>query len=425
MKSPGLVTHPMHESSPRARHARTRALLLLAALLAAASPAAAQPAEPLPAPAEATLPAPAQPLSDGAQPAPAQPAAAVQPAAATQPAPALGEPRIHHGPVSVAQAGHDVHIRAEIEEPHRIKRAILYVSAPNASSPREVLFQRAPTGPYVAVVPGLDVRPPGFAYAIELELVDGTRVAAFATRARPFRVAVPPDLEDARERALLTRLDGRRSVVSASGEYVLFGRTAATVVDPDTGLTEQRDIRDQYYRVESGYTYRPLGTVAEFSIRIGVVRGRSVVPGETDADKFDVGLNYGSPSVRFRLADQFHLETELLTSVTEVGFSVGAGGALLVGDVYGSHLTFGVESVQTFGTRFFSRMTISAGDSLQVTPIIEVTDMPHADRFGVRLLTEVGTSLGSGVHLAARGGYQARTFTSGGPSAAAIVSYAF
>ena len=51
--------------------------------------------------------------------------------------------------------------------------------------------------------------------------------------------------------------------------------------------------------------------------------------------------------------------------------------------------------------------------------------MPHADRFGVRLLSEVAVDAGAGFHIAARGGYQARTFTSGGPSVGTTVSYSF
>ncbi len=110
---------------------------------------------------------------------------------------------------------------------------------------------------------------------------------------------------------------------------------------------EREGIQDRYYRIESGDTYRPLGTVAEISIRLGIVRGRSVVPGETDPSEFDVGLHDASPSVRFRLEESLHVETELLTSVAELGFAFGAGGAILVGDPYGSRLTFGFESVQT------------------------------------------------------------------------------
>ncbi len=111
--------------------------------------------------------------------------------------------------------------------------------------------------------------------------------------------------------------------------------------------------------------------------------------------------------------------------MTEVGFSVGTGAALLVGDPYGSKLTLGFESIQVFGTRMYSRMDIVARRDLIVAPIVEVTDMPHADRFGVRLLTEARYDAGRGFGVGLRAGYQARVATSGGPTGGLHASYAF
>jgi hypothetical protein len=334
-------------------------------------------------------------------------------------------PRLHHAPPSVAPAGEALTVKADIVQPHLVKNAWLVYRATTRGPIQTTPFRRASDGPYLAIVPAEQVEAPALYYAIELETVEGKRVQVFASRNAMFRVSVPAEYDDLRERALLERLDGRRSEVTTSAEYVLFGSTDATIADPVAGTSRVEGIQDRYYRIESGYTYRPLGTVAEFSIRLGLVRGRSVVPGETDTSQFDVGLNYGSPRVRFRIDDALHVETGLLTSVTEVGFSLGAGGAVLVGDPYGTHLTFGFETVQTFGTRMFSRMDIAASDRVMVAPVIELTDMPHADRYGVRLMSEVAYDAGAGVRLAARGGYQARTFTSGGPSVGTSLSYAF
>src|SRR5262249_21210411 len=134
--------------------------------------------------------------------------------------------------------------------------------------------------------------------------------------------------------------------------------------------------------------------------------------------------------VRFRLADAWHLETELLTSITEVGFSVGTGGALLIGDPYGSKLslgfeTIGIEKSTYFGRRFYTKMDILATCRLILSPMIEVTDMPHAEAFGVRLLGEADMDLGRGFMLGLRGGYQARKSTSGGPSVGGNLALAF
>ena len=339
-------------------------------------------------------------------------------------------PRLHHAPVSVSRAHEPLIVTAEIQHPELVKRAILAYRSSDGAPYTEVEFRRGAPGPYVAQVPGEAVNPPEIAYVIELEGLDGTRAPVFAARAEPARVLVPEELMDARERALLARLDGRRSRFAVSGEYVDFGYSKANVVS-NAGLASQ-NVHDQFFRVEGSYTYRPLRTITEFSLRVGVVRGNSPVPvfdaqapGKSEADRYKVGLNYGAPTVRLRLNDSVHLEGEFLTSVTETGFSVGTGGAILLGDPYGSKLTLGFESIQVFGTRFWSRMDIRASDRIAVAPIIEVTNMPHADNYGVRLLGEVTGELGSGFSAALRGGYQARVSTGGGPSAGATLGYAF
>lgn len=332
-------------------------------------------------------------------------------------------PRLHHAPVSVAPAGREIVVTATIEHPQRVKRVVLaYRTLGSEGAWKEVPFQRAASGPYVAVVPGEAVEAPGLAYVVELETVEGVTRALFATRAAPHHVQVTVDRLGEQERLVLARLGGRRSVVTTSAEYAYFGKVAAP--PSQVGATPAK-IADQYYRIESGYTYRMLGLVSEFGIRGGVVRGRSVVPGETNHAKYDVGLNYGAPTVRFRAADWLHVEGELLTSITEVGFSVGGGAAVLIGDPYGSKLTLGFESIQVFGTRAWSRMDLAASSRVLVAPIIEVTDMPHAARTGVRLLTEVQVDAGNGWGFAVRGGYQARDAATGGPSFGGTVAYAF
>ncbi len=334
-------------------------------------------------------------------------------------------PVVHHAPVSTGEAHRPLRIRAEIDNPHLVRRAWVVWRPAGSQATETILFQRASDGPYVAVIPGDRVADPWLEYCIEFESVDGRTFSAFASRKAMFRVAVPGNLQDLRERAMAERVSGRRSVVEASGEFVYFGKTDAVVLDPATNRLVSEGIADRYWRTEAGYTYRPLRVVSEFSIRAGVVRGQSVVPDETDESSFDVGLNYASPKVRFRAADYVFLDAALLTSVTEVGFSLGGGGALLIGDPFGTRMTFGFESVETFGTRFYTRMDISANDRYTVAPIIEVTDMPHADRYGVRLLTEVQMDAGQGFRFGLRGGYQARTYTSGGASVGTSMSYAF
>jgi hypothetical protein len=184
-------------------------------------------------------------------------------------------------------------------------------------------------------------------------------------------------------------------------------------------------VKDHYYRVEGSFTYRPLRFVTEFTSRVGVLRGQSPVPWATVHSGFDVGLDYIAQSIRFRITDAFHADVEGLTGLTEEAFRLGALSRLLIGDPYGSKLVLGMQGVQGFGWRFWSRVDIAASDRLLVSPVVEATNWPHAETYGVRLLTEIAFDAGAGVGVVAGGGYQARRSTSGGPSGALSLRYSF
>ncbi len=414
----------------------------LALTLAGASARADEP----PAPATFVAPAsdtaqPSLPASNPALPAPT-PAAEASTAQVFSGARSAPRPRVHHAPIATTPEKVPLTIAVDLEHPELVRAAVV-VYRDKKGVFGVARLMRGEGLRYLAQIPKEVVVAPSIAYAIELERVDGSTEAAFATRAEPHVVAVLEDEGEARERALDARLLGRRSVVTTSAEYVRFGETQpsgdlvcaagqdrcaeGTLITPS-----QAAVDDQYYRVEAGYTYRPLGVVSEFSLRGGVIRGTSLVPGGTfDEKAYEVGANYGAPTVRFRMADAWHLDVEFLTSITEIGFSVGFGSALLIGDPYGTKLTAGFETIGPgnddtyFGSRFFTRLDIVTGHDITVAPIIEVTDMPHADAFGVRLLGEGTVDLGSGFAATLRGGYQARRSTSGGPTLGGALSLAF
>ncbi|TKC97112.1 hypothetical protein [Polyangium fumosum] len=353
-------------------------------------------------------------------------------------APKPTTPRIHHAPIASAEPGTKLVLEASFEHAELI-RNVLVVYQTSLGEMKAVPFQRGGERGYIAVIPGEAMKAPGIGYTIEVEQTNGTRVSAFATRKQLHPVSVIEDRTDARERAALSRLGGRRSVVGVSGEYVGFGTTTGTTPIPcaagqptcQAGEEVLPSVDEQYYRVEASYTYRPLRTVSEFGFRLGLVRGWSLVSlSAFNEERYKVGLNFGSARIRFRLLDLWHLETELLTSVTEIGFSVGFGASTLIGDPYGSKLILGFESIglgdsAPFGNRFYSRLDLVAGDRVLVSPIVEVTDMPNAESYGVRLLGEVGITLGRGFSVQLRGGYQARRSTSGGPGFGGSVLYAF
>jgi hypothetical protein len=333
------------------------------------------------------------------------------PGGAAQPV-APATPLVHHAALAVAQPHTPLALRALIESPHLVRRAILvYRVLPSStalgqSTWKELDFMRAAVGPYVATVPMEDVRAPGLDYLVELELLDGRREPAFASRLVPQHVSVYEEPMDVRERLALQRLGGRRSLVGASFDYVRFTNQGGPAAD-------------WYYRAEGSYTYRVLRTVDEFAIHVGGVRGRS--PGNIDM----VGLNYAAAALKLRIADVFRIEGSLLTSVTESGFAGGGGGAMDIGDPFGAKLRLGFEAVHRFGARWYSQVDVPVVAGLRLSPIVEATSMPHAARYGVRLLGEMAYDFGNGFALAVRGGYQARVSTDGAAGGGASVTYAF
>lgn len=372
-----------------------------------------------------------------ASPAPTGQTAAPPVAPVVAPGPVAPIPRVNHAAVYSAPPGEPLDIKATLDHPQLIRRVVVVITT-TAGVERIVDFKRGDGNEYVAVVPAELMKAPGFSYAIEIEHVNGSRIDAFASRAAMHPVTVIEDITDTRERALLARLGGRRSIISVGGEYVGFGENRGTQNIPcgekqatcSPGDDVFPIINEQYYRIEAGYTYRSLRTVSEFGFRLGVLRGRSLKPLDTFvSDQYDVGLNFGAARVRFRLLDLWQAEGELLTSITEEGFSAGINLATHIGDPYGTKLILGFErlglSGATFGNRFYSRMDIVAGNRLLVSPIIEITDMPNAEAFGVRLLGEVSIKIAGGFSAQVRGGYQARKFDSGGPGVGGSLSYAF
>jgi hypothetical protein len=335
-------------------------------------------------------------------------------------------PQLHHAPRAVAPSAAALEIDASVDEPDKVKRAVLLYRREQRGAIVEVPFLRSSHGerPYVATVPEGDVVAPVLSYAIEVETTDGRTVPAFASRSSMHPVALTEDAADARERSLLARVDGRRTTLATSADYVLFGTTPATIT-PRGGAPIQTDVRDQYFRLEGQFTYRLFRTVAEFGLRAGIVRGSSPVPDAKKPSDFDVGLNYGAPRLRLRATDWLHVDGEFLTSVTEVGYSVGGGGAAILGDPLGTRLTLGFEGIEVFGMRGYTRFDVAVTRRILAGTLIEVTNMPHAETAGVRLAADVRFDLGAGFGVGVRGGYQARTFASGGPSAGLAASYAF
>ncbi|WP_437963481.1 hypothetical protein WMF04_27565 [Sorangium sp. So ce260] len=425
-------------TAPARWFGRGLALLCCAAALAAGRPAAASAGDaPAGAPAAAAGQAAPQAASasPGAAPAGVSPGAA--PASASPGAAPAGvspdaapDVQLVHAPVSVGKSGEALAIEARFDNAHLLRQAFVVYRMKDGTL-QSAAFQRSGSAElaYVAVIPPEAVGPPGLDYTIETERVDGVRASVFASRERMHHVQVVEAHMDAVERALLTRLGGRRSTASARFENVDFGaRPASEAQCQASGPEECLEMDEHYWKAEISYTYRLLRTVAEFSMRAGSIRGKS--PRASKDKDYEAGLEYAAPSVRLRLSDSWHVEAELLAGITGTGFSMGTGGALIIGDPYGAKITLGYETIglwkgSYFGTRGYSRVDFPAGDALSLAPMIEVTDMPSARKLGMRLVGEATLKLSDAISASLRGGYQARKSDSGGVGVGLQASVAF
>jgi hypothetical protein len=147
------------------------------------------------------------------------------------------EARLHHAAVSIAPAHEALDLRARIDHPELVKRAVLVYRTARRMTVEEITFRRAEPSGYIAQVPGEIMKPAWIEYAIELEGLDGTRTPVLGTRQAMHRVHVRDDIDDARERALVTRLAERRSMFFTSAEYVDFGTSEAETED-DSGVAD-------------------------------------------------------------------------------------------------------------------------------------------------------------------------------------------
>ncbi|MEO7328651.1 MAG: hypothetical protein ABI193_08750, partial [Minicystis sp.] len=164
----------------------------------------------------------AAPASADDAPAAPQPPAPPQPAAEAIASPQM--PEVHHAPVASSFQHEPLKIAARLDHPELVRSMSLVFR--NAEGKwRTTPFLRG-ADDYTAVIPGAEIDPPGLAYMIEIERLDGTMIAGFASRAAPFPVLVIEDRADAREKAAMERMFGRRSVATFSAEMVRFGTTA-------------------------------------------------------------------------------------------------------------------------------------------------------------------------------------------------------
>ncbi len=294
-----------------------------------------------------------------------------------------------------------------------------------------ITFERTADDEYVATIPGELIVAPSVEYFIRGESEAGTRLH-FASPERPHRVYVARDEETELRERELARFDGNRAQISMHGELVDFGQRVIVNRADDS----EHVVRDSYYRVDMGVTYRlmryPLRAIRfGYSRLIGTTpttsRGNGTCPESETPCAQSAGYRAGGwVETQWRLGELLRLDTRALIQATPTGFGLGGRGELRLGDLIGSHFAVGVESISEVGTASFLRLGWATVPRVQMAATIELSDYPSGHRAtGVRLLYDCSYDVGNGLRLGLRAGYQARDEGIGGPALGSNVSFDF
>jgi hypothetical protein len=323
---------------------------------------------------------------------------------------------VRHVPPAEADAGANLELQAEVDRAW--KSTIEVHTRPIGGEWTSTEFQRTESA-WLAVIPGDQVATPGIEYFIVSRAGDGRQVPEFASAESPHLVVVRPAAEDLRRERDLARSGGRRSRLSASGEWVDFGSRNFRLM----GETER--IPDRYYRLDASFSYLLL-TYPLKAIRIGYTRLLGTTPDAERGNPLDCGNQPdceieagfkvgGWVELRFSLVDGVEVDGRASVMATTEGFKIGGRGEFRVGVEEGSHVALGAEAVADIGASAFFRLGWDTVPSLPMAATVELLDYPHSRRAaGVRLIYDIARPLQHGIRVGLRLAYQARDERVGG-----------
>ena len=231
--------------------------------------------------------------------------------------------------------------------------------------------------------------------------------------------------DDQRRARDLARVEGRRSRVHTTAEWVDYG----------TRTIGSQRVPDRYYRVDADFAYRLLAYPLE-DIRFGYTRLLGTTP-ETYRDdpagcatascRLEAGFKVaGWVELGFGLVEGVRLDARGIVAATPAGFALGGRGEVRIGVADATHVAAGAEYLADVGSTGFFRLGWATVPGAPMAATIEVTDLPARSRAtGVRLLYDVAHPFPGGLRLGARVGYAARDQGIGGISAGLAASFDF
>jgi len=313
---------------------------------------------------------------------------------------------VRHVPPANVTAGTDLELLAEA--PPATPKLVLHYRNIGMGAFGTLELVRRDDQHWVAVIPALQVIAPGIEYYL-----DAGGDLVFASPQWPHTVPVNASAETERRVRDLARIDGHRSRVHTSGEWVDYGTRHVSGVK----------LVDHYYRLDADFSYRLLAYPLE-ELRVGYTRllGDTQTPMCPDTNPCTAQAGYkvgGWFELGLAAIEGVRLDGRVLVMATQTGFKVGGRLEARLGVLDASHVAIGVETMADVGTNGYFRLGWATVKDLPMAATVEITNMPDNDSStGVRLYYDIARSVGHGVRLGLRVGYAARTqqvagFTSG------------
>ncbi len=328
-------------------------------------------------------------------------------------APAAGATELwtlYHQPPARIASGQELTLDVEVTPHWAAPLLHLYYRAVGAPEFRHATLDALGDGRFVARIPGAHVAPGLFEYYVVAE--EGRTVRAqFGTPAEPYRVHVLPSSSAVTLQRELLRTNRQRAYFAARADYLQPGGT---------------DMPLQRYTLSFGY--RILRALHGIEFGLGLVRGAEIV------DRRNIGLNYGWGELQLQLHEWAYLDLRLFLGIGGVGFELGGGATLIVGNRYGTHASVAIDAITHVGFELVTKLETDTLRFARLATLIIFTTLPGegsaapTDGGGltaIELCGEIGVPLGSHLLVTARAGWGARTPTQGGPVLGLRAAYGF
>jgi hypothetical protein len=326
-------------------------------------------------------------------------------------------PRIVHEPPGELSAEGDA-LWFWASDPDRLGQIVVHLRAADDGDWVELVAVRGERGWLVRLEPE-HLPTEGIVYWVSERREGEADRPVFAHADRPHPLPVVEARLAAYERRRLAERGGRRHRAFFQGEYVGLG---SRTFDTDDGPVQTDE---SYWRWEASYEHSFFWVVDSIRIRAGQMRGQVARTDGPGVSVEDVGVDYGSAEIVWRLADWMRLRTGVAFGFSQRGFEVGGATDVILGAPDGANLSLGVEGMTTLGVTGRLRLGWLVVPRLPMGATVEVTTFPVANEPGMRLLLDAAYEIYPGAHVRLIGGYRGWTSTIGGPSLGAELALSF